>query len=66
MTTGMRTKVLIGSLALYASVLLLGFLLGAATHPSPHKTPAIIRFEPARQSPRLGPKSPFTYPGRVA
>ena len=62
----MRKHALVGSLALYAIALLLGFLLGTAAHPSLHKSPAIIRFEPARQSPRHGTKSPFTYPGRVA
>jgi hypothetical protein len=61
----MRKHVLTGSIAIHASALLLGFLLGAAAHQVRHKSPAVIRFEPASQKFRPGPKSNFIYPGRV-
>jgi hypothetical protein len=61
----MRKHALAGSLALYAGVLLLGFMLGTAAHQARHKAPAVIRFEPASHKLRHGTKSTFTRPDRV-
>jgi hypothetical protein len=61
----MRKRIFAGSIAIHASALLLGFLLGTAAHQVRHKSPAVIRFEPASQKLRHRPKSNFTYPGRV-
>jgi len=64
-TAGMGKNVLTGSLAIHASALLLGFLLGTAAHQARHKSPAVIRFEPASQKLPGGTKSKFTHPARV-
>jgi hypothetical protein len=64
-TTGMRKHAFIGSLAFHAGALLLGFLLGTAAHQVRHKSPAVIRFEPALHKLPHGTKSTFTRPDRV-
>ena len=59
----MRKHVLLGSLAFHTGILLLGFLLGTAAHQVRHKSPTVIRFEPASQKLRHGTKPNAT--GRV-
>jgi hypothetical protein len=61
----MRKHAVVTSLGFYAGTLLLGFLLGTAAHRARHKSPAIIRFEPALHQPRNGTKSTFTFPDRA-
>jgi len=53
------------ALTFHASALLLGFLLGTAAHQARHKSPTVIRFEPASQKFRHGTKSNLTYSGWV-
>ena len=63
---GMRKHALAGSLIFHFSALLLGFLLGTAAHQVRHKSPTVIRFEPASQKLRHGTNSNLTRPVRVA
>jgi hypothetical protein len=61
----MRKHAVVTSLVFYVSTLLLGFLLGTVAHQARHKSPAVIRFEPAFRQPRNGKKSTFTYLDRA-
>ncbi|MBZ5632311.1 MAG: hypothetical protein LAO55_04210 [Acidobacteriia bacterium] len=61
----MRKHGLVGTLAIYASALLL-FLLGAMAHHTKRASPAIIRFEPPLRAPRLPVRrAPSADRGRV-
>ena len=61
----MRKHVSFGYLAFHTGVLLVGFLLGTVAHQVRHKSPTVIRFEPASQKLRHG-KPNIAYRGRVA
>ena len=49
----MRKHGLAGTLAIYASTLLLLLLIGMVAHHSKPESPAVIRFEPALRAPEL-------------
>jgi hypothetical protein len=49
----MRKYALAGTLAIYASALLLLLLIGSVAHHARPASPAIIRFDPALSAPRL-------------